>query len=127
MRRDMDVVREIVRQVQSKGNLAPDRIAIEGQETWIVERHLELLMEAGLLEGMISRPQDRDYPVVSVKDLTWAGHDFAGTVLNDTVWGQMKQRISAADMATVPLKIISGIGQKLLEAYLIQQAGLGGT
>ena len=59
--------------------------------------------------------------------MSWAGHDFAGTVLNDTVWAQMKQRISAADMATVPLNIISGIGRKLLESYLIQQAGLRGA
>jgi hypothetical protein len=124
MQRDMEVVREIVRQIQAKNTLNPARIEIDGQEEWIVARHLEILMQAGLIDGVISRPIGRAYPSVLVKDMSWAGHDFAAVVLNDTVWGKIKQKLSPSELATAPLALIGTIGTKLLEAYLLNKTGL---
>jgi len=123
----MEVVREILRQVQEKPNLQPDRLSIEGCEDWIVQRHLELMHEARLVDAVISRPLSQDFPIVAVKDLTWAGHDLAASVLNQTVWDQMKRQIKPGELATLPLKMISSVGQKLLEVWVLQQVGLGGS
>jgi hypothetical protein len=59
-----------------------------------------------------------------VKDLTWAGHDFADTVGNDRVWTKMKQKFSPGELVSMPLDIIKQVGVGLLTEMAKSQAGL---
>ena len=61
---------------------------------------------------------------ISIKDLTWQGHDFAA-LLNDGVWSRIKQKFSAEELAVMPLSIVKTLGLGLLEALAKQTMGLG--
>ena len=127
VQRDMEVVRAIFASVQARGDLRSRSVELEGHEEWIVQRHLELLLDSGFLAGTKSEPLSQPYPTVLVRDLTWQGHDFAATLSNETVWGKMKQSLSAVELATLPLTVLKDVGTKLLVAYTTHKLGLGGA
>lgn len=125
MQRDMELIREIVRRVQAKDDLTPREIKIDGRDPAIVARHVELLHAAGMIDAaQVHRPHNRP-PMIFVRDLSNAGHDFAAALQNDTVWSQVKQALSPTELAKAPLKIIATLGNKLLEAYVMSKVGLG--
>lgn len=123
MRRDMELIRAILRDVQQRQDADYAAVRIAGYEGWIVGRHVELLRDAGYLEASETL-DDEDGPLIMVRDLTWGGHDFAAALNNDTVWAKMKQQFSAADLATLPLTILKTAGIKLLEAWALKRIGL---
>jgi uncharacterized protein YacL len=85
MTRDMELIRKIFSEIQSRTDLAPRKVHVTGYEEWIIERHLEMLIEAGFVEGQIMRPLGIMYPLVLVTDLSWDGHDFAAAMANEGV------------------------------------------
>jgi hypothetical protein len=124
MTRDMELIRKIFIAIQKRKDTRPSMLEIEGADEAILARHLEMLLSAGLIEGQKSVPLDRGIPMVLVKDLSWEGHDFAATLLNDTVWLQIKKKFSAADLATLPLAVFKSAGTALLEHWAKAQLGL---
>jgi hypothetical protein len=52
MKRDMELVRKIMLWVQEKPDLNPALVAIEGHEFREINRHVEILSEAGFLDVM---------------------------------------------------------------------------
>ncbi|MBN9043591.1 MAG: DUF2513 domain-containing protein [Rhizobiales bacterium] len=83
VKRDMEVVRKILRAVQDKGDLTPRQMTFDGVDDLTAGRHLELLMDAGYVDGLASKTVNSPVPIVFVKDLTWEGHEFAGALLAD--------------------------------------------
>jgi hypothetical protein len=59
-----------------------------------------------------------------VKDLTWAGHDFASALADDRVWAKIKNKLSPAQLSGLTLGIIKEIGVGLLTELAKSQAGL---
>ena len=65
-------------------------------------RHLEMLLDVGLLEGEKLRAFNAaPYPTILVKDLTWSGHDLPAVMENETVWSQFQQRLSPSELVSV--------------------------
>lgn len=125
MQRDMELIRRIVLAVQAKQDLIPRRVQIEGVEDWVLARHVELLTLGGMLDTSEPfYPMDGGPPAIFVKDLSNAGHDLAASLANDTVWGQIKQKISPGDLALLPLKVIKDLGVAMLQAWVLKKAGL---
>ena len=101
MKRDMDLVRELLLKLESyplpPGAMAildghePD-MAVEGCSGAEVTYHLDLLREAGLIESPGSQPMDG----VTFRRLSWAGHDFLDSVRNPEVWRKTKKGAEAA-------------------------------
>src|ERR1035437_8601270 len=52
VKRDMELVRRILLAVQAKSSLEPELIIIDGLDDAVVGRHVEMLFDAGFLEGM---------------------------------------------------------------------------
>lgn len=89
MKRDMDLVRAIMNEVAEK--LPPmshlqERLSIDGYDSATIDGHLELLIEAGLLEGRVNKPAK----VVVITGITWNGHDFIAAAKSDTTWAKAK-------------------------------------
>src|SRR5687768_9431326 len=92
MKRDMDLVRAILLQVE---DMPYDRdgtpIGVEGYSAEEVEYHLMLLGQAGLIEmdlitfdgGALRAP----------RALTWTGHEFLDAARNNTTWNRAKTAI----------------------------------
>ena len=123
MKRDMELIRKILAQIKARDTLGYRSIEIPDTDPAIVARHVELLHEAGLIEAMEISAYNSPLPRIVVKDLTWAGHDLAAILENDTVW----QRLRAAfpnELGSLPLAVIKSVGLPLLEEWAKHQVGL---
>jgi len=54
---------------------------------------IQLMIDAGLVEGITRRDQDGKYTGAVVSRLTWAGHDFLQSVRNDALWNKAKNQV----------------------------------
>ncbi len=124
MTRDMEVIRKIILEIQSRKDAEYHSVEIPNYDGVTVARHLELMMHAGLIEGQKSFGLGMPSPLVIVKDLTWEGHDLASALTNDNVWAQIKKKLSPAELATIPLSVIKDIGVALVGQLVKGQLGL---
>jgi hypothetical protein len=124
MTRDMELVRRIIVAVQSRKDISPQSLEVSGYDETTVARHLEMLIKADYVEGIVSRPTSVPHPLILVTDLSWAGHDLAAAIINEGVWQKIKQSYSAGELATMPLDIIKKVGVGLLAKWAESKAGL---
>lgn len=121
MKRDMDLVREIILALEDHptGYATDAPLAFPGFTEAQVGYHVLIMGEAELLTvDEMTAFGDSTPNAVPVR-LTWAGHEFADAVRNDTVWNNTKARIGAAGSAT--LKVWVEVASK----FMLQQIGLG--
>lgn len=68
------------------------KFAYDGIDGEITRAHVVLLLEAGLLDGtvvdFVSEPKQG-----IVTGLTWAGHDFLGSIKDDGLWKKAKDTV----------------------------------
>ncbi|MER9840144.1 DUF2513 domain-containing protein [Mesorhizobium australicum] len=124
MKRDMELIREILLAVQARTDLTPKPLQLEGHDQVVVGRHVEMLSGAGLIDGPPQKRINAPYALVFIKDLSWEGHDFLAALENKGVWNQMKQSFSAAELAGLPLSIVKDIGLGLLKEWAKSKVGL---
>lgn len=116
MKRDWDVVREILTKVESM-DLYNQELSLKSFETktakelFIISGHMKLLIERELVNGvMYSQLNIRLYiDDFSVKGLTWAGHEFLDSIRNDTVWNKTKETFTTKglDMTFETIKAVA--------------------
>jgi hypothetical protein len=121
--RDMDLVRQILLAVQARKTTELAAVDIPGVDSPILLRHLELLVQEKLLDGLVHRRGQVPNQVI-VRDMTWAGHDLIGVFENQTVWNRLKQKFTPAEFATLTLTVIKDIGSKMLIDWAESKAGL---
>jgi hypothetical protein len=124
MTRDMELIRKIFAEIQSRKDVYPRTLDIPGADDDIVSRHLEMLLSAGYIEGLRSDPLGPSLPIITVTDLSWDGHDFAAVLANDSVWVKLKKTFSASELETLPLGIIKDAGKGLLAQWVKSKLGL---
>ena len=126
MKRDMELVREILLAVQARTDLKLQRLTLEGRDDLIVERHIEMLYEAGLLEGLSRKNMQRATASadIIIKDMSWDGHDFLAALDNEDVWSKMRSTFSTADLASLPLSVLKDFGVGLLKEWGKAKLGL---
>ena len=109
MKRDMDLVRSILLEVEK--NPAPDdvmqQLAVPGYETVMVHHHVELLANAGFLTAMERGVLYEWWPIA----LTWEGHEFLDSIRDPEIWQKTRKGASAAGSWTL------GILKDLATAY----------
>jgi hypothetical protein len=90
MKRDMDLVRQILLEMERRSSYVEQLkpITIEGRSDEEVSYHIMLLHEAGLMEasGMTGGGRLHWIP----QSLTWEGHEFLDAARDDTRWNKMK-------------------------------------
>lgn len=90
MERNMELVRSIVLAVKkSPGalNSIPD---VSPEE---FAYHAQILQEAGLLMAALM-PDSKAIPQrASILRLTWSGHDFADSIIDETIWNKAKDNV----------------------------------
>ncbi|MGC2742832.1 MAG: DUF2513 domain-containing protein [Candidatus Angelobacter sp.] len=104
MKRDMDLVRELLLEIDNAPELDGQRwlpgenISIEGCSPEEICYHLNMLVEAGYITGKIAMAM----PVIS--KLTWQGHELLDDIRDPDIWAKTKEKAKA----------ISGIGIALM-------------
>ena len=86
MQRDMDLVREILLSVDARPEGHEDcDIQIPGRSLEVIQLHVQLLADAGLVEGVaFSRGS------AGCTRLTWAGYEFIESSRSPSVWEKAK-------------------------------------
>ena len=125
MKRDMDLVRELLLKLESlpmeRGDafvLSPDdsRIAVDGYSGDEIGYHLSLILEAGFVEDPGSQPMDG----ITFTRLSWRGHEFLDTVRSPQVWTETKSGLAKIGGASVELawEIAKGYAKHLARERL---------
>jgi len=118
MKRDMELVREILTAIRARADLKPRMLKIEDRNNLVVQRHVEMLFEAGLLQGRRHKNlQQGSCPEIFVTDISWEGHDFLAALENEDVWKKIKSTFSAGELTSLPLSVLKDVGLSLLKEW----------
>ena len=92
MKRDVDLIRQIMLQAEQtneKINVGA-KFKVKGYDDVLVAKHIELLVEAGLLKARLNRTDIDGVVGAYVERLTWDGHEFLDAARNENVWNKTK-------------------------------------
>jgi DNA-binding transcriptional ArsR family regulator len=123
MKRDLDLCREILRQIKESPESAGPNIDIEDRSPEEISYHVKLLAEAGLVEAGVADGQFKDTlpdgslrtrgrKVYSAISLTWAGHEFLDAARDNTRWNSAKRKV---------MDTTGGLAFEFLKAVLMDQ------
>lgn len=110
MRRDMDLVRELLLRLEAKEipagtqwflDMNDEELAIDGRTQDEVFYHLRLLLDAGFTEPRGNQGMSS----FTYSGLTWAGHDFLDSVRDPKVWREAKDVVHKAGGYTVDILV----------------------
>lgn len=117
MRRDMDLIRELLLRLEelpipAAGLTTIDAnhaaVQIDGYTAAQIEYHLSLLEQARFIHaGGLDFGMQLGVGGVGFQSLTWAGHDFLDAMRSPDVWGRTKQAAQAAGGFTVELLVFA--------------------
>lgn len=102
MKRDMDLIRDILKVIESKKPFETTRdLIIDGHNMQEVAYHCELLYDGGYIKEYRAVSVDNYNGVAAywVRDLTWEGHDFLEAIRQDTIWNKTKTTIIEKGLA----------------------------
>lgn len=94
MKRDPELIRQILFEVQQcSANEYINKLNFQEYDQYTIARHVELLIEASLVDGTVEHYVSGEPPSIHIKDLTWFGHDFIDAVQDDTIWEKVKDNV----------------------------------
>ena len=93
MKRDMDLVREIMLKIEALPAGPPVLYRVGEVEDLVLLNHLEMLIDAGLVRGKISRSQGARGDIIGISTLTWEGHEWIDAVRDPHVWNETKMTL----------------------------------
>ncbi len=95
MKRDMDLIRNILKAVELSGNPNGmfEPIEINGHTKQQISYHIKILNDAGLLDAQNVSTMHPDGFQWHPGSLTWAGQEFIALANDDTIWDKAKEFI----------------------------------
>jgi Hypothetical protein (DUF2513) len=122
MKRDMDLVRNILLEIESKdkGDGRWIEISIPEVDNKILHEHLFLIFKSGLIEGNDGTTMSsREF---LPKRLTWTGHDFLDSVRDPEIWQKTKDGAKAAGGFTIEL--LADLAKGLIKTQIKKITGV---
>ncbi len=116
MKRDMDLVRRILHEIEDDhpGN-GSFQFSFDNVEKKVADYHLELLVQAKLLSGSVTESKDRS--TIYIRGLTWEGHEFLDSARNDTIWKKAKSLVQTKT-GTLSFEILKATLNTLIKSAL---------
>lgn len=87
MKRDMDVIRRILLEIE-----ASETPYLNYNEREDVQ-HAVLLHDAGFIVGTSHRADAHGVILITVERLTWSGHEFLQSIRDDSLWSKAKEKV----------------------------------
>lgn len=125
MRRDFDLIRLLLQQIEGVENVEDLSKYTDAEQLY----HSCLLIEAGLVHGITIAGQNGDPTSTRVSRLTWAGHEFLDMTRDPTLWSKVKGvigesvRAAAIDTIKEACKDLASIGIEAAVRGLTQPRG----
>ena len=86
-------MRQLLLQIESLPAGPAAQYRMSEIEDPVLLAHLELLIDAGLVNGRIARSHGVRGDVISVEGLTWQGHEWIEMVRSQSVWNETKRTV----------------------------------
>jgi hypothetical protein len=90
MKRDLDVVRQIMLQIEAHPVTPPVQFRTGELEDPVLLAHLQMMITAGLVNGKVSQSTGARGDVIVISGLTWEGHEWIEIVRDPEVWHETK-------------------------------------
>lgn len=91
MKRDLDLVREILIVVEKASEPIEPPLGMEEEyNEELINYHVKLLEQAGLIEAICNEYRSGRIEVMSIRSLTWEGHEFLDAARNESAWNEAK-------------------------------------
>ena len=118
MKRDVEVFRKILMQVEARPNGQVDEIhPIDGIERSVLHGHVELLVETGYLKATDQTSFRDEFNRFLIERLTFEGHEFLHTIRHEGFIQELKSK--AQDEGTsLPLTVLKELGTQFLRKKL---------
>lgn len=112
MRRDMDMVRDLLMLKAESGVRETNAYDLEGEKS-VIAYHVRIMTEAGLITSYV-KPDDAFEPSSCyIFSLTWKGNDLLDAIQLNKVWCSVKKRLSQT-VGTASLSVISDLTARQL-------------
>ena len=125
MKRDWDMIRDLLTSLEELPNtdatLRPTNFP-DGRE-FEISYHMELLIEAGLVDGKLYKTLDGGPTEFIARRLTWSGHEFLDAVRSDTVWAKTKRTFSSKGL-DMTFDLIKSVASEITVALVRGTAGI---
>lgn len=91
MKRDMDLIREILLDIESVPAESDWEPKDFGKSKCEVLNHLRLMSQAGLISGKIHIESESSFFIINMS-ITWNGYEFLDACRNSKVWAAVKKK-----------------------------------
>jgi hypothetical protein len=108
MKRDMDLIRYILLDLEAEGKDDSARYTLSDYPKEAVGYHCWLLIGAGLAEGAEDTGLGDTLPQAYLTSLTWGGHDFLDAARNETTWNKAKATVRE-NAGTVAFEVFKAV------------------
>lgn len=122
MKRDLDLVREVLLQIEALPAGPPAQYRTSEIDDPVLLAHFELVIAAGLVNGKIARSQGARGDVISISGLTWEGHEWLEMVRSQALWNEIKSSLMDNGGA-LTFELTKAVASKLLRARLALPPG----
>ena len=119
MKRDMELIRELLLVVEEGPGFEASKKIIEGYTQEQINYHAGLLIEAGLAEGQGLCTMGDPTPKYTLFKLTWNGHEFLDAARDDGRW-----KTAMAKVAEMGGTVTIGVLQSILVAVMKVKFGI---
>lgn len=117
MKRDLDLVRQLMLTIEGWPAGPPVQYRMGEVEDLVLLAHLEMLIDAGLVKGTISRSLGARGDVIAIAGLSWEGHEWIESVRSDAVWTETKRIIIEAGGA-LNHELTTAVASRILRTRL---------
>lgn len=119
MRRDMDLIREILNTVADASNPVNAQTFVDDtHDLNTIIYHIDLIRQADLAQVAEVKAMGGQIVHADIGPLTWEGNDFLDAVRDDTIWATVKKRI-ATTVSSVSFDVIKALAVKTATDILL--------
>lgn len=119
MKRDMDLVRTILQTIENSEKPGISEIDLPEYDSDIIDYHIMLLDEAGLIDANYDELDDGKIIVMSINRLTWDGHEFLSAAKDDKIWNEAKAKIKHKGFE-LTFKLMQTLLESIMKTMLFQ-------
>lgn len=117
MKRNWDTIRDILGRLEDNDNETITLSHFPNDQHAEVSYHMELLIEAGIVNGQMSDEFGSEPVNFFVSRLSWDGHEFLDSIKNDTVWEKTKKTFFSKGVS-MTFDLIKTVASEISASYI---------
>ncbi len=123
MKRNWDKIREILVRLEEEASAQTISLAsFPEDEAEAVSYHMELLIEAGLVNGKMSKAMGLGPYDFFAMRLTWEGHEFLDAIRDETIWNKTKNSFVTQGLS-MTFDLVRSVAVDITSSYLKKSLG----